>query len=114
MKTTIHPKYYQASVTCVGCGAAFTTGSTVQNIRVDICSQCHPFFTGQKRLIDSEGRVEKFERRMSQRSEKPKKQPKPVAIARTTVAQKPAAAPAADTNRPRSLREMLQDAANRG
>ncbi|MBI1871981.1 50S ribosomal protein L31 [Candidatus Collierbacteria bacterium] len=59
MKSKLHPTYHQATVTCA-CGNTFTTGSTVQDLRVDICSKCHPFFTGEQRFIDTLGRVDKF------------------------------------------------------
>jgi large subunit ribosomal protein L31 len=105
MKTKTHPNYYQATVTCAGCGNSFTVGSTAESIRVDICSNCHPFFTGQKRLVDTEGRVERFARRLAQRQEtKPQKVATP-----TPVAAKPQST---DDNRPKTLREMLQEAAN--
>ena len=60
MKKGIHPQYYQATVICGSCGTTFVTGSTKKNIRVEICSRCHPFFTGQRKFIDAEGRVQKF------------------------------------------------------
>lgn len=59
MKKDIHPKYEEATVTCV-CGNTFTTRSTVKEISVEICAACHPFFTGQQKLVDSAGRVERF------------------------------------------------------
>jgi len=60
MKKNIHPQWYpQAKVTCA-CGASFVTGSTKPEIQVDICSQCHPFFTGEMKFVDTEGRIEKF------------------------------------------------------
>lgn len=63
MKADIHPKYYQdAKVTCV-CGNTFITGSTLKELTVDICSACHPFYTGKQKLIDAEGRVERFKKR---------------------------------------------------
>jgi large subunit ribosomal protein L31 len=62
MKKDIHPKYMDCSVTC-GCGETFTTRATVPSIRVEICSKCHPFYTGKQKLVDSAGRVEKFERK---------------------------------------------------
>ena len=62
MKKDIHPKYETATVTC-GCGNKFTTRSTKKNITVEICSACHPFFTGKQKLIDTEGRVERFTRK---------------------------------------------------
>lgn len=62
MKKEIHPTYYQATVTCA-CGETFVTGSTKQSIRVEICSRCHPFYTGQRKFVDAEGRVQKFARK---------------------------------------------------
>ncbi len=59
MKKDIHPTYYQATVTCA-CGETFVTGSTKQSIRVEICSRCHPFYTGTRKFVDAEGRVQKF------------------------------------------------------
>lgn len=62
MKKGIHPKYYQTTVRCA-CGHEFVTGSTKENIRVEICSKCHPFFTGKQKLVDSTGQVERFIKR---------------------------------------------------
>jgi large subunit ribosomal protein L31 len=63
VKTDIHPEWHaEAQVTCL-CGNTFTTGSTKASIRVEVCSQCHPFFTGEQRIVDTEGRVERFRRR---------------------------------------------------
>jgi large subunit ribosomal protein L31 len=62
MKQGIHPTYHQARVTCA-CGETFVTGSTKQSIRVEICSKCHPFYTGQRKFVDTEGRVQKFARK---------------------------------------------------
>jgi len=60
MKKNVHPQWYpQTKVTCV-CGASFTTGSTKPEIHADICSQCHPFFTGEMKFVDTQGRIEKF------------------------------------------------------
>ncbi len=59
MKKSIHPEYKQATITCA-CGEVIHTRSTKQNIRVEICSKCHPFFTGKQKFVDSAGRVEKF------------------------------------------------------
>src|SRR5207237_4184931 len=61
MKADIHPKYDEATVTC-GCGNKFTTRSTKKNITVEICSACHPFFTGKMKYVDTTGRVETFQR----------------------------------------------------
>jgi len=63
MKDKIHPKYYDdAKVTCL-CGNTFNLGSTKAEIRVEVCSKCHPFYTGEQRIVDSMGRVERFKRR---------------------------------------------------
>ncbi len=62
MKTGIHPEYKAATITCA-CGNIIETRSTVQKIHVEICSSCHPFFTGKQKLIDSAGRVEKFRKK---------------------------------------------------
>ena len=59
MKEGIHPKYQKATVTCV-CGNTFVTGSTKPELRVEICSKCHPFFTGKQKLVDAGGRVDRF------------------------------------------------------
>jgi large subunit ribosomal protein L31 len=62
MKEEIHPKYFETTITCA-CGNVIHTRSTVKNIRVEICSACHPFFTGKQKLVDTAGRVEKFKQR---------------------------------------------------
>jgi len=62
MKTDIHPTYQDAKVTCA-CGATFTVGSTKKDINIEICSNCHPFYTGTEKTMDSAGRVEKFKAR---------------------------------------------------
>ncbi|OHA84180.1 MAG: 50S ribosomal protein L31 [Candidatus Yonathbacteria bacterium RIFOXYC1_FULL_52_10] len=63
MKTDIHPKYHaKAAVECA-CGNKFTVGSTLEKIRVEVCSACHPFFTGEERVMDTGGRVERFKKR---------------------------------------------------
>jgi len=62
MKDGIHPKYIDATITC-SCGSAIKTRSTRGDFRVDICSQCHPFFTGKQKLVDSEGRVDRFNKK---------------------------------------------------
>jgi len=63
VKAEIHPQYYtDATVTCA-CGNSFTTGSTRKLLKVEVCSKCHPFFTGERRVMDTAGRVERFKRR---------------------------------------------------
>ncbi len=65
MKMNIHPQYFEdAQVTCRSCGTSFTTGSTMKSIIMEVCNNCHPFYTGEQRFIDSKGRVEEFTRRM--------------------------------------------------
>jgi large subunit ribosomal protein L31 len=66
MKTAIHPKYEIAQVTC-SCGNTFETRSTIKEIRLEICSNCHPFYTGTQRLIDTAGRVDKFRKRYAKK-----------------------------------------------
>ena len=63
MKDKIHPTYYQAVVTCTGCGTTFTCGSTLPEIRIGVCNACHPFYTGKQKFVDSEGRVERFRKK---------------------------------------------------
>ncbi|MDI6856958.1 MAG: 50S ribosomal protein L31 [Dehalococcoidia bacterium] len=62
MKKGIHPEYVEATVHCA-CGNTFTTRSTKKDLRVEVCSRCHPFFTGEQRIVDTAGRVERFKRR---------------------------------------------------
>lgn len=62
MKKGLHPKYEETKVTC-GCGNTFTTRSTKKDIHVEICSTCHPFFTGKMKFLDTTGRVEKFQKK---------------------------------------------------
>lgn len=96
MKAKIHPKYNQnVQVTCA-CGNVFTTGSTRDSIQVDICSACHPFYTGEMKFVDTQGRVEKFQQKMQTMNtyvskKKAKKQADKVA------------------EEPKSLREMIQE-----
>lgn len=67
MKKGIHPQYKKSIVTCV-CGATFETRSTVGNLKIEICSKCHPFFTGKQKLVDSAGRVERFNKKYAKKS----------------------------------------------
>jgi len=76
MKEEIHPKYFETTITCA-CGNVIHTRSTVKNIRVEICSACHPFFTGKQKLVDTAGRVEKFKQRYTKTAGKTvRKKPK--------------------------------------
>lgn len=67
MKQGIHPKYYNITVTCTSCGNTFETGSVSKDLRVDTCSKCHPFYTGQQKFVQAAGRVEKFNKRLQQK-----------------------------------------------
>ncbi|NLC10923.1 MAG: 50S ribosomal protein L31 [Firmicutes bacterium] len=62
MKEKIHPSYYKTTITCA-CGATYDVGSTKKDLRVEICSKCHPFFTGKQKFVDSGGRVDRFKRK---------------------------------------------------
>lgn len=100
MKATGHPTYYEATVTCA-CGNTFTVGSTKQSIEVEICGNCHPFYTGEMRFVDTMGRVERFQQKqaaMPTTKVVSKKQKK---------AQKAKDEAAAEAARPKSLREMF-------
>lgn len=77
MKADIHPKYELTTITCT-CGAVYETRSTQKDLRIGICAQCHPFFTGEQRFVDTAGRVEKFQQRFGKttvRRGKPKLSP---------------------------------------
>ena len=66
MKTDIHPEYNVVTVTC-SCGNSFETRSTADELKVELCSQCHPFYTGKQKLVDTGGRIDRFERRFGKR-----------------------------------------------
>jgi len=68
MKAEIHPDYVECVVTC-GCGESFVTHATVPEIRIEVCSKCHPFYTGKQKLVDSTGRVERFQKRWGRQME---------------------------------------------
>ena len=69
MKKDIHPTWYPEAQVICSCGATYTMGATKSEIRTDVCSSCHPFFTGEQRIVDSEGQVERFMRRLERREE---------------------------------------------
>lgn len=75
MQTAIHPTYtHQAKVTCLTCGTTFATGSTVDEIKVEVCSNCHPFYTGKQNLVDTAGRVDRFHKLVGRSSsDKPRR-----------------------------------------
>ncbi len=81
MKKNIHPKYYDKAIVRCACGNTFTVGATQPEIQVEICSACHPFYTGEKKLIDTAGRVERFRmRRAKAEAPKPKHAPTKVKV----------------------------------
>ncbi len=71
MKAEIHPDYVECTVRC-SCGNTFTTHSTASELRVELCSECHPFYTGKQKLVDTGGRVERFQRRYGKQGGKAK------------------------------------------
>ena len=73
MKNDIHPTYFATATATCGCGKKYTIGSTLEKIEVEICSSCHPFFTGKEKLIDTAGKVEKFKQRREAVAKAPKK-----------------------------------------
>jgi large subunit ribosomal protein L31 len=75
LKEKIHPKYYETTITCA-CGNVIHTRSTVKDIHVEICSACHPFFTGKQKLVDTAGRVERFRRRYKKEEKRPESESK--------------------------------------
>lgn len=97
MKAKIHPQYYSDCVVNCACGNSFTTGSTKQQIKVEICSACHPFFTGKMKFVDTLGRVEKFQNKMK------------AAQAQTYLkkSQRHQLKAKAESRRPATLKEML-------
>ena len=74
MKKALHPTYKRAVVTCV-CGATFETRSSVGNLHIEICSACHPYYTGKQKLLDSAGRVERFKRKYAGKTQAPAVEP---------------------------------------
>jgi large subunit ribosomal protein L31 len=69
MKEGIHPKYFSDAQVICACGNTWTTGATQKEIRTDVCSACHPFFTGEQRIVDTAGQVERFMRRLEKKQE---------------------------------------------
>ncbi|KKP69883.1 50S ribosomal protein L31 [candidate division CPR3 bacterium GWF2_35_18] len=73
MKKDIHPKYYSDCIVTCACGNTFVTGSTKKEIKVEVCAACHPFFTGEQKFVDTEGRVDKFIRKRNEAETESKK-----------------------------------------
>ena len=102
MKEGIHPKYEKTTMKCA-CGAVYTVGSTTKNVHVGICAACHPFFTGKQKMLDAEGRVEKFKKRYSDGPVVPTKPPaKPKAPVKPKPAAKAKKAPAKPAAQPQA------------
>ena len=81
MKKGIHPNYVECTVTC-GCGETFATRATTDTIKVEICSKCHPYYSGKQKLVDTAGRVEKFRRRYAKfQGQEPAPEPEPAPVA---------------------------------
>ncbi len=78
MKSDIHPKYHDVNITCA-CGSVLKSRSTLPEIRLDICSACHPFFTGTQKIVDTEGRVERFQKKYAKSAALQAKSAKPAA-----------------------------------
>jgi large subunit ribosomal protein L31 len=68
MKKSIHPQFYEDAVAVCACGNTFVTGSTKKQLRTDLCSKCHPFFTGEQRIVDTAGQVERFMKRLEHKA----------------------------------------------
>lgn len=101
MKVNIHPKYYDnCKVTCA-CGNTFTTGSTLPEIKIEICSKCHPFFTGEMKYVDTLGRVERFKQKQTKAAGKTYLKKKQRKLLKKEEAEKK------EAERPKTLREML-------
>ncbi len=75
MQQGIHPKYYSDAKVKCACGNTWTTGSTMPEIEVEICSNCHPFYTGKEKVLDTRGRIDRFQKRMTKQGEKKEKTP---------------------------------------
>jgi large subunit ribosomal protein L31 len=73
MKKGIHPEYHQAQAQCTGCGNSFLIGSTKPQIQMNVCSKCHPFFTGNQKFVDAAGRIERFNKKYGKPSSAPAK-----------------------------------------
>jgi large subunit ribosomal protein L31 len=71
MKTDLHPTFYPDAVVHCLCGNTFTTGSTVRELKTEVCSACHPFFTGEQRIVDTGGQVERFQKRLQKSGRRP-------------------------------------------
>ncbi len=96
MQAAIHPQYFEDAQVICACGNTWTTGSTKQIIKVEICSNCHPFYTGAQKFVDTVGKVQKFQAKQA------------AAATKQASAKQKIKAKEEDEHRPKSLREMLQ------
>jgi len=96
MKQDIHPKWYPNAIITCACGAVYTVGSTIEHSTVELCSKCHPAYTGVEKIVDTEGRVEKFAKRRE------------VAASKTQKTKKAQKVPVDQS--PKTLKEMLEEA----
>jgi large subunit ribosomal protein L31 len=106
MKSGIHPNYFPKTTITCSCGTVFETGSTVENMRTEICSQCHPFYTGKKKFIDVAGRVDRF-KKLAEKSEAKKFSKAKVAKTKTTG--KSASASEATTDKKTAVKKEEKD-----
>ena len=112
MKTDIHPEYKVVTVTC-SCGNTFETRSTADELKVELCSQCHPFYTGKQKLVDTGGRIDRFERRFGRRKRAGQTEEDSVeeaSAAETPAAEAPAAPEAPAEEAPVSEAAPVEDA----
>lgn len=93
MKQAVHPQYFENATVICACGNTFTTGSTQESIRVELCSNCHPFYTGEQKFVDSASRIQKFQQKQQ--------------VATLHVTKKKEKEEAKTQNAPKTLREML-------
>lgn len=103
MKKDIQPKVYKDCIVTCACGNTFTTISTQEKITVDICSACHPFYTGKQKFVDTEGRIEKFEKKMQLAKQKKEAQKDKKAAKKEKTEKK-------TSNKRKSLKDMLEEA----
>jgi len=97
MKANIHPQWHHDTIVTCSCGNTFTTGSVNPTIKVDICSACHPFFTGEMKFVDRQGRVDRFKAKMQ------------LAQQKQAAAKKKTTKVSADDNSPKSYQEILRE-----
>ena len=93
MKKDIHPKYYSNAKTTCACGAVYVVGSTVEEVQIEVCAACHPFYTGKQKLVDTARRVEKYQERKSKGDEMKAKKRAPKTVAVDAPTDAPADAP---------------------